>query len=181
MPAEEPKSQHFIHRAYLEGFQDPALLREGRRALWLYMVGKNPVPQAPERVAKRNYYYCYREKDERQFLVEHTLQKLEDSSLPILIKLKNVDLALSPEERVNFAGYIALSYTRVPAFERAVNKITELNEARRLEYFATNRSALNHYSTNTKLRPGRSWMWTTFRGNSLEGILSQSRLTEHGP
>jgi hypothetical protein len=142
MPSERPKGQHFVHRAYLEGFQDSKLLGQGRRALWVYMHGKNPIPQAPERVAKRNYYYCFRKEEERQFLVEHTLQKLEDAALPILLRLRDEDFSLSQEDRLTFAGYVALTHTRVPTFENAVNKLTELMEARRVEFIANNRAAL---------------------------------------
>lgn len=100
MPAERPKSHHFVHRAYLEGFQDLALLRKGRRALWVYMPRKNPISQAPERVAKRNYYYCYRKENERQFVIEQGLQKLEDAALPILLQLRTGDFALNPDDRL---------------------------------------------------------------------------------
>jgi hypothetical protein len=55
--------QHFLRRAYLEGFQDPALERKGKTAIWLYKPGKQPIPQALERVAKRNYYYRHRQEN----------------------------------------------------------------------------------------------------------------------
>lgn len=143
MPGEQPKGQHYVHRAYLEGFQDPALReREGRRALWVYMPGKQPISQAPERVAKRNYYYCYRQENERKFHVEHNLQQLEDVTLPVLIRLRNGNIALNPEDRLLFAGYIALSYTRVPTFERAVNQMAALAEATKLEFIANHRPTL---------------------------------------
>jgi hypothetical protein len=142
MPAEQPKSQHFVHRAYLEGFQDPLFLQEKKRAVWLYMPGKRPLPQAPERLAKRNYYYCHSQENKRQFLGEDVLQKLEDATLPILNRLRNADFALDRQDRLTFAGYVALSYTRVPTFERFVNHIAALNSAKQLEHIATDRSAL---------------------------------------
>ncbi len=109
MPAEQPKSQHFVHRAYLEGFQDPLLLQNKKRAVWLYMPGKRPLPQAPEWLAKRNYYYCHSQENKRQFLAEDVLQKLEDATLPILNRLRNADFALDRQDRLTFAGYVALS------------------------------------------------------------------------
>lgn len=54
MPAEEPKGHHFVHRAYLEGFVDSSIEK-----LWVCVANKRPFPQRPERVAKRNDYYCY--------------------------------------------------------------------------------------------------------------------------
>src|ERR1700737_5499936 len=136
MPGEKPKSQHFVHRAYLEAFQDPLLLRQGKRALWVYMPGKRPIPQAPERVAKRTYYYCHRQENERQFQAEQVLQKLEDLALPILIRLRSRDFNFNPEDRLTFAGYVALSHTRVPTFERVINKLAALWTARKLEFVA---------------------------------------------
>ena len=57
--------------------------------------------------------------NKRQFLAEDVLQKLEDDTLPILNRLRNTDFALDRQDRLTFAGYVALSYTRVPTFERS--------------------------------------------------------------
>lgn len=154
MPSENPKSQHFVHRAYLQGFQDPALVAQGKRALWLYMPGKHAVTQIPERVAKRNYYYCYRENDERQFLVEHGLQELEDATLPILLRLRQGDFALAVNDRLTFAGYVALSHTRVPTFEKFTNRIAALSEAKKVELFANNPKALTSLLAEHEARTG---------------------------
>jgi hypothetical protein len=154
MPGEKPKGQHFVHRAYLEGFQDPVLLRAGRRALWVYMPGKEPISQVPDRVAKRNYYYCYRQENERKFHVEHGLQKLEDAALPILLRLREGDFKLSPEDRLTFAGYAALSYTRVPSFERVVNRIAAFVEAKRVEFIANDRRTLKTIVAKIEAKTG---------------------------
>jgi hypothetical protein len=142
MPGEKPKSQHFVHRAYLEGFQDPTLIQRGKRALWVYMPGKTPIPQAPERVAKRNYYYCHQQENERQFNAEHLLQKMEDVALPLLLRIRDRDFAFNQEDRLTFAGYVALAHTRVPTFEKVVNRIATLKEAYKLEHVAHDRKAL---------------------------------------
>jgi Protein of unknown function (DUF4238) len=142
MPAEQPKAQHFVHRAYLEGFQDSSLLRQKKRAVWLYMPGKTPIRQAPERLAKRNYYYCHHQGETRQFFAEDVLQKLEDAALPILNQLRNRDFTLSLQDRLTFGGYVALSHTRVPTFETLVNYLAALTSARQLEHIANNRAAL---------------------------------------
>lgn len=110
--------------------------------MWLYMPGKRPFPQAPERLAKRNYYYCHSQENKRQFLAEDILQKLENATLPILNRLRAGDFAIGLEDRLTFAGYVALSYTRVPTFERFVNHLATLNSAMQLEHVANNRSAL---------------------------------------
>jgi hypothetical protein len=78
---QEPKCHHYVHRAYLEGFLDPDLERIREPFLWMYMGNKFPFRQRPERVAKRNYYYCYRDGEKKSFEAEHNLQKLEDLAL----------------------------------------------------------------------------------------------------
>jgi hypothetical protein len=138
----EVKSQHYVHRAYLEGFCDPHLASEGKSTLWMYMPGKSPFPQRPERVAKRNYYYCFQDEDRRQFHAEHALQKVEDLALPILRRVRECDLKLSPEDRLLFSAYIGLSHTRVPAFERIVDRIATVISAKDLESVAADRGEL---------------------------------------
>jgi hypothetical protein len=133
----EPKQQHYVHRAYLEGFLDPDLDVRGESYLWAYLPGKSPFRQKPDRIAKRNYYYCFDLENRRQFLVEHTLQELEDVSLPIIRKLRRRDLRLDPQQRLTLAGYVALSYTRVPRFESLVNRIAMLDTAFRMEKFTS--------------------------------------------
>ena len=139
MPGDEPKAQHFVHRAYLDGFTD------SRGNVWTYIPYKAPFPQRPERVAKRNYYYCYERGDERVFDVEHALSKLEDVSLPVLERLTSGDLALNDEDRLTFAGYIALSYCRVPTFQKNMDRLSSWMSAKRLANFLKNEKAVESY------------------------------------
>lgn len=135
---QEPKCHHYVHRAYLEGFLDPDLERIREPFLWMYMGNKFPFRQRPERVAKRNYYYCYRDGEKKSFEAEHNLQKLEDLALPTLRQLRERHFALKDEDRLTFAGYIALAHTRVPTFERRINHLTELLSAKQVEFAASN-------------------------------------------
>jgi hypothetical protein len=134
----EPKHHHYVQRAYLEGFIDFDYERRRESYLWTYMPKKSPFRQKPERIAKRNYYYCFERDNKRRFDVEHVLQQLEDVSLPVLKKLRSSQLDINPEERLTFAGYMALSYTRVPTFERTINRVTAIHEALEVEKFAAN-------------------------------------------
>jgi len=142
MPGDEPKGQHFVHRAYLEGFRDPEFEEMGESFVWLYIPGKSPFRQRPERVARRNYYYCYEHEAQRQFQAEHGLQKMEDLALPILREFRERRFALSAQDRLTFAGYIALSHTRVPTFERSINRLASLVTAKSLEFVANDKQAL---------------------------------------
>lgn len=143
MSGQQPKSHHFVHRAYLEGLQDPKPEREGSSRLWVYMPGKSPFPQLPERVAKRNYYYCYQGEEKRQFLAEHVLQQLEGVSVSILRQLRERRFMLRDEDRLTFAGYVALSHTRVPTFEQSMSRFAAFFEAKRLEAVINDRHGLN--------------------------------------
>lgn len=129
----KPKSHHYVHRAYLEGFLDPSTVKQDEGYLWAYMPGKSPFKQRPERVAKRNYYYCLNEAAGRDFRVEEALGKLEDAALPIVRRLRLKEFSLSLDDRLTFAGYIALAFTRVPKFERSVNRIPNMLRAKQLE------------------------------------------------
>jgi hypothetical protein len=142
MPGHEPKGQHYVHRAYLEGFQDPDLERKGESFVWVYLPGKSPFRQRPERVARRNYYYCYDNQDKREFRVEYDLAKLEDAALPILRRLRQRQFGLQTDDRTTFAGYIALTHTRVPVFERAIDRLSSLVTAKQLELLTKNRRRL---------------------------------------
>jgi hypothetical protein len=71
-PGDEPNAQHYVHRAYLAGFQDPRFESRGEPALWVYIPEKNPFRQRPDRVAKLNY----QQEEKRQFVGEHGLQSL---------------------------------------------------------------------------------------------------------
>ena len=117
----EAKGQHYVHRAYLQAFVDP----DGRdEYLWLYTPQKHPFRQRPERVAKRNYFYCQIDKEERSFEAEHILQKLEDAALPILRKVNGREFVPSDDDRITFAGYTALAFARVPTFKEFIDQTT---------------------------------------------------------
>ena len=144
MPAAEPKEQHTVHRAYLAGFLDPDTVKGDTGYLWVYMPGKSPFRQKPERVAKRNYYYCYERNEQRQFDVEHGLSKMEDAAVPILRRLKGLELTLSADERMTFAGYVALSHCRVPTAHRNFDRLRSLESAKQLEYLVNNPKELEY-------------------------------------
>lgn len=171
MPGEEPKSQHYVQRAYLEGFQDPGLEKKGELFVWVYMPGKSPFRQRPERVAKRNYYYCYEREEQRQFQAEHGLQKLEDLALPILRQLRERRFALNAEDRLTFAGYVALSHTRVPTFERSMDRLSSLVAAKQLELVANDKRALEWAVAEIRERTGEDIDPEEFRKNLTGGTV----------
>ena len=160
-----------MHRAYLEGFQDPGLEKKRKSFVWVYMPGKSPFCQRPERVAKRNYYYCYERKEQRQFQAEHGLQKLEDLALPVLRQLCERRFALNAEDRLTFAGYVALSHTRVPTFERSMDRLSSLVAAKQLELVANDKRALEWAVAEIRERTGEDIDPEQFRKNLTGGTV----------
>jgi hypothetical protein len=172
MAGNEPKGQHYVHRAYLAGFQDPQFEMRGEPALWVYIPKKTPFRQRPDRVARRNYYYCFEQEEKRQFIAEHGLQKLEDLALPILRNLCNRKFSLNAEDRLTFAGYIALAHTRVPTFERFLDFTANLIYAKTMELLASDKRALESVVGEMSERTGESIDVEDFRkkltGGSVE-------------
>jgi hypothetical protein len=172
MPGSEPKGQHYVHRAYLEGFVDPQTVRSGEGYLWVYIPSKSPFRQRPERVAKRNYYYCYERDDQRQFNVEHGLQQMEDAALPILRRLRDSDFGLTGDERMTFAGYVALSAVRVPIANRQIDRITSLVHAKQIEFIANNDAAMSHLLEEHQKQTGEKIDAAKFKADLIGGSTS---------
>lgn len=164
----KPKAHHFVHRAYLEGFIDPEMSK-GESRLWVYMPGKTPFRQRTERVAKRNYYYCLNAEANRDFQVEEALAKLEDAALPILRNIRGGDFAMVADDRLTFAGYISLSFTRVPTFERAMNRISNLITARALQAAAQNESIMQQAAEERSKETGKRITAAEFRRQLTAG------------
>ncbi|GAC1427848.1 MAG: hypothetical protein NVS1B11_17930 [Terriglobales bacterium] len=83
------------------------------------------------------------------------MQKLEDISLPVLRNLRNKQFNLSPEERLTFAGYVALSYTRVPTFEKLINRFTLLYKAFEVKKFASDAEKMAEFAREESERTGK--------------------------
>jgi hypothetical protein len=137
----------------------------------VYIAGKKPFPQRPERVAKRNYYYCHQEEEKRQFAAEHGLQTLEDIALPILRRLAAREFRLNPDDRLTFAGYVATAHTRVPTFEKFLDHTATLLEAKRLELLAHNKQALESVVAKLGERTGEKIDVEDFREKLTGGSI----------
>jgi len=147
---QESIGQHFVQRKYLDGFIDPSL----KTALWVYFSNKPPRPHAPVRVARRNHYYCYRKNGVWDFIGDEGITKLEGFAVPVLEKLTSKHFNLTDEERLTFAGYVALSYLRVPAFERRINRIANTLNARLVEFVAQSDAHLGKFAKECEKEDG---------------------------
>ncbi len=163
MAEQNPKSQHYVQQAYLNGFLDPQLERKKRSFLWVYISGKSPFPQRPDQVAVINNYYCHGDQQTRKFDAEHHLQRLEDLAMPSLRELRLRHFELSLQDQLTFAGYIALSHTRVPAFERSMNRISSLVTGKQLELTVRDDQALQSVLDKIREESGEAITLNEFR------------------
>ncbi len=120
-----PKKQHYVAQFQLRHFLDPKLVAERQDMLWVYEAGKEPRKSRPQETAFENYFYTFEKDRERIHVVEQVLGQLENIAAPILDKIAEGNFDLSPQERSEFAGYIALSYTRTPFFRHQANSVLE--------------------------------------------------------
>jgi hypothetical protein len=102
------------------------------------MPNKKPFKQLPEKIARRHYYYCHEEDGKRLFIGEKGLAKMESIANPLLQRIRNKNFNLTADEHLTFAGYIALSYCRVPTFERRLNNLYTFMQAKNLEWIIGN-------------------------------------------
>lgn len=119
----KPKANHYVPRFYLQGFVDPDEEARGRNVLWVYEGGKEPRLRSPRACAFENYFYRCAEAEEKGIEIERVLQELENHTAPVLRRLRSGNVELSPQERSEFAGFIALMMTRVPFFHDTVDKL----------------------------------------------------------
>lgn len=121
MPPSEPKSHHFVQRAYLEGFCDP---HPGNKKpfVWVYSPKREVRFQNTKECATENYFYCFQKDGTRSFKVEHAIADLESHSLPLLIRAQKGLLPETPQDRLTLAGYVALALMRTPAARSIFNQ-----------------------------------------------------------
>lgn len=117
-----PKQQHYVTRAYLEGF-----LAKGERFLVCYGRGKGPFKRQPEDVASQRNYYAVKNADGSwDDSLENLIERfVEAPGLPVLKKLATRKTDLTWEERENLARLIAFQEMRTPAARARVLETTQ--------------------------------------------------------
>lgn len=120
----------------MAGFLDPILTARGDESLWVYEADRDPRKTKPKETGFENYFYSYEVEGEKVHTVEQILGSIETVVAPILKKLVGGNFDLTQEERSEFAGFIALSYTRTPFYRKISNEITELLQKKLTELAA---------------------------------------------
>ena len=116
--------QHYVPQFYLREFLDPVLEAKGQNVIWLYEAGRHPSKKSVKDVGYVPAFYEIPagsgnapEAEEPGFL-EKRLAEMEAVAAPTLRKLARGDFKLTPQQRGEFAGFIALMMCRTPFFAR---------------------------------------------------------------
>ena len=114
MPGNEPKAQHFVQRAYLEGFCDPVPSNGKTPLLWVHSAHRPVRRQVPKECAVENYFYCFEQDGERNFSAEAHLSSLENASRQVLDASGRGILPITLRDRFTLTGYVAMALVRTP-------------------------------------------------------------------
>jgi len=114
-----PKLQHYVTRAYLEGF-----LAQNEKFLVCYGRGLGPFRKQPDELAgQRNYYAIKNPDGSWDDRLEHTIdQSIESPGLPIVKKLASGRTRLNWDERNKLAMLMAFQEARTPATRARVRE-----------------------------------------------------------
>lgn len=115
----EPKRQHYIPKFYLAGF-----CRDGE-SLWI-RDGEKKLTRSdrPENTAAINHYYSIDKDGQRDNSIEKGFSQLEGRAVSLIGSL--VDGKQLPQEsKDDLSLYAAFQWTRVPDFQRSVEKVAE--------------------------------------------------------
>lgn len=107
-----PKQQHYVTKAYLEGF-----LRPSQQHLVCYGRGRGPFRRSPEDLACQRNYYALRKDDGTWDDSIETLigQTVEGPGLPVIQKLASGNTRLSWQDRNRISLLIAFQEMRTPS------------------------------------------------------------------
>jgi hypothetical protein len=116
------KYNHYVPQMYLRGFFDPLEEAKKQNVLWLHEVGKRPKRVTIRNVGGEEDFYAYEDAGKTYGEIEDKLAEMEHSVAPTLKKLRSGIIALSAEEREEFATFVALTLARVRFFSDLTNK-----------------------------------------------------------
>ena len=107
-----PKQQHYVTKAYLEGF-----LRPPQQHLVCYGRGRGPFRRSPEDLAcQRNYYALKKDDGTWDDSIETLIgQTVEGPGLPVIQKLASGNTRLSWQDRNRISLLIAFQEMRTPS------------------------------------------------------------------
>lgn len=121
------RKQHFVPKCYLKGFAFADANTRKDTWVWVYKKGNQEAPQkcSIKKIAWILDYYEDEEKDNR---VEDLLSEIENQVCPIIQNLQisvESEINMKPEDKSVLACFIALLFTRNPAFRDVAKNIRE--------------------------------------------------------
>lgn len=124
-----PKQQHYVTRAYLEGF-----LGQDENFLVCYGRGLGPFRKRPDELACQRDYYAIKNLDGTwDDRLEHAIeQSVESPGLPVVKKLASGQMRLNWAERNKLAMLIAFQEARTPATRARVRENLDALQQRML-------------------------------------------------
>lgn len=136
-----PVQQHFVTRAYLQGFADE------KGQLHIYERGKQkPFGAVPDKAARQRNYYSVKDKDGKyDDRIEKFLdEQVESPAMKVIKDLSERDYQPSWDDRISLARWIAFQELRTPlqrgGIEEAAQKLIE----RTMEMMAATPGALEN-------------------------------------
>ena len=126
MAKARPKQQHYVTKAYLDGFLAP-----GASQLFCYTRNGKMFPRRTQDIATgRNFYAFKNEKGEWDDSLEEIIGRtVEAPGLPVLQKLAKGNTRLNWDERTALALLVALQEVRTPAsLQRTIDYTKAMTE-----------------------------------------------------
>ena len=145
----KPKRHHFLPKSYLDGFA-----RDG--CVWLYDREKKEYRcQQPLNTAVIGNFYVFENKDgEKDYSIESFFSKIEGSAKLTIAKLE-VGGAISTEERLYLASFIAFLMVRSPKFERVMNEVADATAKHIIKHAVPNVEAAGEMVRQYSERTGK--------------------------
>lgn len=176
MPSTDPINQHYITRAYLEGFLNPRATN-----VWVFRRNGNEFATSPKKVARiRHYFSRFKSDGTIDYSLEHyQTNQIETPGVEALRKL-NTNRSLSTQQRSALALLVALHTVRVP-YER---DFMDDHGMRVLQSYLTRLDELSVSSgkpvdfldvatSNSALKPPGREDWRRLRRADIEAYIQQ--------
>jgi len=134
-----PAREHYVQRAYLEGFVDPSSVKKGRDSyVWVVDLKEKTVKaRAPKNIAALPGYYDIRDERYKGPPLEQFYAEIESRTIPVIRRLRTEKLRITINERHDLATYIGLQFSRVPRFREAAWNATQKNFDKSLRRLVT--------------------------------------------
>jgi hypothetical protein len=129
--AEGDMKHHYLPQFYLQGFTDPDTPQGHEPYVWVHRAEERTWERrAPVNVAAETNYYVFTDETGNESQeVEKAFGQIEGVVAPLIREKIQRQQSLTAEERLEFAGFVALMFARVPGqIEHAGNFMAEVLE-----------------------------------------------------